>query len=499
MSSLISFTALYTEEGRSKILNAPTNHWRMRQIIQYLGLKHETCNNKTLFSSRRVNTLANEIQRTASEFVAVLYSPRISGGDGLMPTKLEIRDEPSFINIARTIAREYGPLLWHRMARGHLYLPVEVRGHEGLYWDRAEDAEVIMFLIRCWLIRQTFSRCRCRRARSRPAEYLGMHHTRIPGVSRTQIRIPVERAGDVEESDSDDMPFARCRGRVQAGHRTKKPRWAQRALLPSSSSNSDDMSLLLDAQSSPHPGRTRRAQPPEPSDPDSDSDDTPLIRKRTPLQLRPSNKQPIQNRRTPSPSASPDLTPTRRQTRAQPKTTYQPDAAYTPSSDDEAAPTEPPSDDARPSSRSSSTFSDLVLEHAFSITPDRTTPRSHQKRSPPSYTHVRKALCCRCKRPAYGRLVACNKSQGPRNGWVNPTYAAEVEDVSEDEAEALRWFCPECDPGGFGRVDGLGADMVACDVVEADGGVPKLLRDLGRMQRHLERVGALPYRVGVER
>lgn len=320
MSSLIPFAALYTKEGRSKILNAPTRQWRIQHIVQYLGIKHELSKSMVLFTKGKVNALALDIRRTVRDLLSVTCGPKELSKPGSAPTKLELRDEPAFINIARTMSKEYGPLLWGSEAREHLHQPPEVRGYQGLYWDRPADAEVVQFLLRCWLIRQAhLLRRRSKNPRTaRPPQ----KNTKKPELvaATTTNRSPNARlsfaAGN--DSDSDDVPLVQRHARMQA-------------------KNANNLN-------------------------DSDSDDTPLV----PKCVRSRN----QHVKVDSDSDSDDMPLIRRRIRDRSKIAYDPDADYKPGDDDSLPPVYQRPMEGEPdrtSSRESSTFSDLCREHSFSI------------------------------------------------------------------------------------------------------------------------------------
>lgn len=140
MASLVSFAALYTEEGQSSVLDATTKYCSSEHMPQYLGLKQELRAWESLFHGGIVNTFVEDLNNTVHDFMSASGIIHEHGRYGDLAAKL--KEEPSFIAIAEKMGSEYGPLLWGHLAREHLYKPSEVTGYKDLYWARPRDAEL---------------------------------------------------------------------------------------------------------------------------------------------------------------------------------------------------------------------------------------------------------------------------------------------------------------------------------------------------------------------
>ncbi|KAF1976267.1 hypothetical protein BU23DRAFT_597131 [Bimuria novae-zelandiae CBS 107.79] len=107
MTPLISFAALRTPEGRSSLLNSNSSTWSFKSRAAYLGLAHSLCGNYTRFTSPQVKAFVHELQRTAFDFVSLIGIHNVPHST----LTARLKNEEAFIDIARTIAHEYGPLL----------------------------------------------------------------------------------------------------------------------------------------------------------------------------------------------------------------------------------------------------------------------------------------------------------------------------------------------------------------------------------------------------
>ena len=130
------FAALHTRAGRNCLLYTDSANWNICDIARYLGLDY---NQGRVGNHQHQPTRAfvDELRKSACDFLDAGMMTGKPGDPGF--TASNCAAEVSFIGIADAITQEYGPSLWGRDRREHLFRPKDIAGFKGLYWDKKED------------------------------------------------------------------------------------------------------------------------------------------------------------------------------------------------------------------------------------------------------------------------------------------------------------------------------------------------------------------------